>query len=56
MQIAGHVNKLGYIVMVKFKILQLKQVLDVAHVAGDQVIHAYHVEIFLNKPVAQMRA
>ena len=52
MQFAGNIYKLGNIVVIKLKIFQFKQVFDIAQVAGDQVIHANNMKIFLNKPVA----
>jgi hypothetical protein len=41
--------------MVKLEMLQLEQMLDIAQIAGNEVIHPNHMEPFLYKPVAQMR-
>src|SRR5262249_13410760 len=54
-QRARNMNELGDIVVVKLKLRQREQVLDVAHVARNQVVHADDMESFLDKPVAQVR-
>src|SRR3569833_974229 len=41
--------------MIKLKVFQLEQVLNITQVAGDKVIHADDMKIFLNEPVAQVR-
>ena len=51
-QFARYVYKLGNVMIVKLKIFELEKVLDIAKIAGDQVIHTNYVVIFLNKSVA----
>jgi hypothetical protein len=41
--------------VVELKVFQLKKVLDIAQVAGYQVIHSYDMIAFFDKPVTKMR-
>jgi hypothetical protein len=48
-------NILGYIMMIKFKLLQVKKVLNIPEVSSYQVIHRNYLETFLYETVTQMR-
>jgi hypothetical protein len=54
-QPSGHMDKLGDIVVVKFKILLPEKVFDIAQRSGKQIIHRHHLVAFRHKPVTQMR-
>lgn len=41
--------------VVKLKLLQFKEVLNIPEVAGNQVIHAYYMVAFGNKSIAEVR-
>ena len=49
-------NKPRNVVMVKFKIFEWEEVLDVAQITGDEVIHSNHMKPFLDEPVTKMRS
>ena len=51
---SGHMHKFGNIVVIKFKILQLKKVLNIFKVTGNKIIHGQNVVSFANKSIAQM--
>ena len=42
--------------MKEFELLELEKVFYVGKVAGDQVVHAYHVITVVDEAVAQVRA
>ena len=45
-------NKFGYIMMIKFKLLQFEKMFNISQIAGDQVIHSNYMISFFYKPVA----
>ena len=47
-------HEAGYIVMVKFKLFELKKVLDIVEGAGNEVVHADNAESFTDEAVAEM--
>jgi hypothetical protein len=47
-------HKFAYIVVVKLKLLKVKQVLNVPEIPCNQVIHANSVIPFLDEPVAKV--
>ena len=49
-------DKARYIVMIKFELLQLKKMLDIVKVAGDEIIHSNNGITIPDKPVAQVRS
>ena len=49
-------NEAGYIVVIKFKFLQLEKMFNIFKVTCDQVVHPYHRITFFDKTVAKMRA
>jgi hypothetical protein len=49
------VYELGYIVMVKFELRQLKQVLNIFKTSCDQIIHRDYVIAIVDKTIAEMR-
>ena len=53
-QRARHVDKPGDVVMVKFKLRQRKQMFDIPHASGEQIIHGDHMVSFMNEPVAEV--
>ncbi len=54
MQLTRHKHKLGNIVVIKFKLLEFKQVLYVAQASGNQVVHANNMIPFFYKSIAEM--
>ena len=54
-QLAGNMNELGYIMMIKLKLLQLEQMFNIFQVTGNQVIHADNMVTFFDKTIAKMR-
>ena len=52
---AGDMNEPGHIMMIKFKLFELEQVLNIPEITRDQIIHGNHLVAFANKPVAKMR-
>jgi hypothetical protein len=54
MQLSGNMDILGNIVMIEFKIRIREQVLNIAKIPGDQVVHPNHIVSFLNKAVTKM--
>lgn len=55
-QMAGYMNKFGYIAMIEFKLLQLKQVLNIIEVARYEIVHPHHMHAFFDKAVAKVRS
>jgi hypothetical protein len=55
-QLFGHMNKLGYIVMIELKVFLGKKVLDVLQATGKHVVHPNHMIIPLQEPIAKMGA
>lgn len=54
-ELAGDVNEFCNIMVIKLELFQLEQMLDVAEIAGDQVVHRDHMKTFLDEPITQMR-
>jgi hypothetical protein len=55
-QLPGHMHKFAYIVVVKLKLLKVKQVLNVPEIPCNQVIHANNMIPFLDEPITKMGA
>ncbi len=55
-QFAFDVDELADVVVVKLEPIQARQVLDVAQVAGDEVVHADDMVSFRDEAVTQMRS
>ena len=53
-QIARYMNKFDNIMIIKFKIFNLKKMFNIFKIAGDQVIHSNHMITFFYKPVTKM--
>jgi len=47
-------HKSGDIMMVKFELLKLEQMLNIAKIAGNEIVHTDNMVTFLDKTVAQM--
>ena len=54
-QFAGDVDVFTDVVVVELELRQGHQVLDVLHVARNQVVHPDDVVTFLDEPVAEVR-
>ncbi len=55
-QIVGDVNELADVVEVKLELLERKQVSDVVHVSGEEIVHSDDVIPFADEAVGQMGA
>jgi hypothetical protein len=53
-QFARNMNKFAHVVMIELEMFQLKQVFYILDIAGNEIIHADHMEPFFNKAVAEM--
>ena len=56
MQGAAHVDELRHVLMDEAEIRKRQQVVDVAHVPRDEVVHGNDLKPFLHETVAQVRA
>ena len=50
-----NVDVLGNVMMIEFKIITLEQVLNVAQVARNKIVHGEHMETFGQKFIAEVR-
>src|ERR1044072_1454427 len=55
-ELSGDKNKFGNIVVKKFKIFEMKKMLDIFQIAGDEIIHSNNGKSFFDKPVAKVRS
>jgi hypothetical protein len=54
--LSRYVDKFGYIMIVKSKLLAREEMLDVAQITCQQVVHAYYFIAFGKEAVTKMRA
>ncbi len=52
--IARHMYKFGNIVVIKLKIGQGEEVLNVLHIAGNEVVHANHMVALTDEFIAEV--
>jgi hypothetical protein len=53
-QVAGDMNEFAHVVVVKFEFGQLEEMLDIAKIAGDEVIHPDDMIAFFYETIAKM--
>ena len=53
-KLTGNVNEFAYIVVIKFKLFELEEVLDIPEITGNKVIHPDDVVTFGDKAVAEV--
>ena len=55
-QLPGYMNEFGNIMMIKFKILQFKEVFNIFQIPCNKIIHTYYIKSFLYEAVTKMRS